>query len=79
VSHVGGQTLIAFALGHLPASFSSVSLLWQPVVAALLAWGLLREPLTWLQGVGGAITLAGIGVASGTLSGRAGLRRTSEA
>jgi len=26
VSHVGGQTLIAFAIGHLPASFSSVSL-----------------------------------------------------
>ena len=38
------------------------------VVAALLAWVLLREPLTWLQGVGGIITLAGIGVASGTLN-----------
>jgi drug/metabolite transporter (DMT)-like permease len=70
VSHVGGQTMIAYALGHLPAAFSSVSLLWQPVVAALLAWALLREPLTWLQGLGGLVTLAGIGVASGTLNGR---------
>ena len=33
----GGQSLIAYALAHLPASFSSVSLLVQPVVAALLA------------------------------------------
>ncbi len=71
VSHVGGQTMIAYALGHLPASFSSVSLLWQPVVAAWLAWLLLQEPLTWLQGMGGLVTLTGIGVASGTLSGRA--------
>ncbi len=63
--------MIAYALGHLPASFSSVSLLWQPVVAAWLAWLLLQEPLTWLQGMGGLVTLTGIGVASGTLSGRA--------
>src|ERR1051325_1149976 len=34
LSHVGGQTLIAYAFGHLSASFSSVSLLLQPVVAA---------------------------------------------
>src|SRR5438045_5289115 len=31
ISHVGGQSLIAFALSHLPASFSSVTLLLQPV------------------------------------------------
>jgi drug/metabolite transporter (DMT)-like permease len=70
VSHVGGQSLIAYAFGHLPASLSSVSLLWQPVVAALLAWALLREPLGWLQGVGGVVTLAGIAVATGTFNGR---------
>jgi len=33
----GGQSLIAYALAHLPAAFSSVSLLLQPAVAALLA------------------------------------------
>jgi drug/metabolite transporter (DMT)-like permease len=64
VSHVGGQTLIAFALGHLPASFSSVSLLLQPVIAALLAVPLLREPLSGLQIIGGLITLAGVLLAS---------------
>lgn len=70
VSHVGGQSLIAYAFGHLPASLSSVGLLWQPVVAALLAWMLLKEPLGWMQAMGGVVTLAGIAVASGTLSGK---------
>lgn len=60
VSHAGGQSLIAYALAHLPAAFSSVSLLLQPVVAALLAWIILGEPLGLWQGVGGAIVLAGI-------------------
>lgn len=63
VSHVGGQGLIAFSLAYLPASFSAVGLLWQPVVAAALAWLLLGEPMSWLQIVGGAVVLAGIMVA----------------
>jgi drug/metabolite transporter (DMT)-like permease len=63
VSHVGGQALIAFALGHLPASFSSVSLLWQPAVAAPLAWLILKEPISFKQGVGGLVVLGGILVA----------------
>ena len=41
VSHAAGQGLIAYALAHLPAAFSSVSLLLQPVMAALFAWALL--------------------------------------
>jgi drug/metabolite transporter (DMT)-like permease len=60
ISHVGGQTLIAFALGRLPASFSSVSLLMQPVVAALLAWPILHEPVTLRQMIGGVVVLGGI-------------------
>jgi len=64
VSHVGGQTLIAFALGHLPASFSSVTLLLQPVIAAILAVPFLNERLGHWQILGGAITLAGIGLAT---------------
>lgn len=67
VSHVGGQTLIAYGFGHLPASFSAVSLLWQPVVAAAVAWMVLGEKLTWLQGAGALIVLAGIAVSSGTI------------
>lgn len=60
VSHVGGQSLIAYALAHLPASFGSVSLLLQPAVAALLAWVLLSEPLSAWQGLGGLVILVGI-------------------
>ena len=53
VSHAAGQGLIAYALAHLPAAFSSVSLLFQPVMAALFAWVLLAEPLVPLQIAGG--------------------------
>lgn len=70
ISHVGGQTLIAYGFGHLPASFSSVSLLWQPVVAAVVAWMVLDERLRWLQGIGAVIVLAGIAVSSGALNSR---------
>ncbi|MDF3075520.1 MAG: conserved rane protein of unknown function [Alphaproteobacteria bacterium] len=63
ISHAGGQSLIAFALAHLPASFSSVALLTQPVVAAILAVLILGEvPLVW-QVVGGVIVLFGIWLA----------------
>jgi drug/metabolite transporter (DMT)-like permease len=60
VSHGLGQGLIAYALAHLPASFSSVSLLFQPVMAAVLAWALLSEALAPLQIVGGLVVLLGI-------------------
>lgn len=60
VSHAAGQGLIAYALAHLPAAFSSVSLLFQPVVAALFAWLLLAEPLAPLQVAGGVVVLVGI-------------------
>jgi drug/metabolite transporter (DMT)-like permease len=64
VSHIGGQGLIAYALAHLPAGFSSVGLLLQPVVAAVLAWFILSEGLSLAQMLGGVIILAGIGLAS---------------
>jgi drug/metabolite transporter (DMT)-like permease len=60
ISHSAGQGLIAYALAHLPAAFSSVALLFQPVMAAGFAWLLLAEPLAPLQIVGGAIVLLGI-------------------
>ena len=43
-SHVGGQSLIAYALAKLPAAVASVSLLVQPVTATAAAAVLLREP-----------------------------------
>ena len=63
VSQVLGQGLIAYSFAHLPASLSSVSLLIQPVVAALAAWILFAEPVVAMQFIGGAIVLAGIWVA----------------
>jgi drug/metabolite transporter (DMT)-like permease len=60
VSHAAGQGLIAYALAHLPAAFSSVSLLFQPVMAALFAWALLAEALVPLQMAGGVVVLIGI-------------------
>lgn len=63
VSHTGGQGLIAYSLAALPATFSSVSLLWQPVMAALLAWLILGEALAPLQIAGGIVVLTGIMIA----------------
>lgn len=63
VSHVGGQGLIAYSLAALPATFSAVSLLWQPVMATILAWLLLGEALAPMQIAGGTVVLLGILVA----------------
>jgi drug/metabolite transporter (DMT)-like permease len=60
ISHAGGQSLIAYALAHLPAAFSSVSLLLQPAVAALLAWVILGEALGPWQALGALVILVGI-------------------
>lgn len=63
ISQVAGQSLIAFALAHLQASFSSVALLVQPLTAALLAWLLLNEAIGTWQVFGGLLVLFGILVA----------------
>jgi drug/metabolite transporter (DMT)-like permease len=63
VSQVFGQSLIAYGLAQLPVAFASVSLLVQPVMAALWAWLLLAEPLGPIQAVGAAVVLAGIWIA----------------
>ncbi|TCU18814.1 DMT family transporter [Rhizobium sullae] len=63
VSHAGGQVAIAYALAYLPAAFSSLTLLLQPVVAAILAWILLSEAIGPMQAIGGAVVLAGIMIA----------------
>ncbi|TBY49727.1 DMT family transporter [Rhizobium leguminosarum bv. viciae] len=63
ISHAGGQVAITYALAYLPAAFSSLTLLLQPVVAAILAWALLNEAIGTMQALGGAVVLAGIMVA----------------
>ncbi|HUQ29093.1 MAG TPA: DMT family transporter [Usitatibacter sp.] len=60
VSQVLGQGLIAYAFAHLAASLSSVSLLIQPVMAALFAWALFGEAIGPAQFTGAALVLAGI-------------------
>ena len=59
-AQVIGQSLIAWAMAHLTATFSSVGLLLQPVMATLFAWILLGETVGLLQFAGGALVLAGI-------------------
>jgi len=63
IAQASGQSLIAYAMAHLPATFSSVGLLLQPVVAATLAWIVLGETLTALAIFGGLLVLVGIRVA----------------
>jgi drug/metabolite transporter (DMT)-like permease len=60
MSQAAGQSLITYALGWLPAAFSSLTLLIQPVIAAVIAWVLLGEGLSASQIAGGLIVLAGI-------------------
>jgi drug/metabolite transporter (DMT)-like permease len=60
LAHVFGQGSIAWALGRLPASTASVTVLVQPVAAAVLAWLIFSETLTPLQAAGGGIALIGV-------------------
>src|SRR5690606_26445089 len=60
VVQVGGQMGISYALGYLPASIVSPTLLMQPVLTALLAIPILGQPLSLVQIVGGTAVLMGI-------------------
>lgn len=60
VAQIGGQTVIAYAAAHLPASLTSVSLLIQPLTAAVAAWLIFQEAIGPIQMAGGALLLWGI-------------------
>jgi drug/metabolite transporter (DMT)-like permease len=60
VVHVGGQGSIAWALGRLPPSTASVTVLVQPVVTTALGWLLFGELLSPWQAAGAALALAGV-------------------
>lgn len=60
ISQAVGWLAINYALGHMPASVVSVTLLAQPVLTALFAVPLLGEALAGRQLLGGAVALAGI-------------------
>lgn len=58
-----GQGLIVWGLAHLPASFSSITLLAAPVAAAIFAWSILGESLSGIQIAGIIVVLTGIQLA----------------
>lgn len=60
ISQLGAYYALVYALGHLPATVTSVSLLAQVPGTAILAMLLLGEPLSAAQLAGTAIVLAGI-------------------
>jgi drug/metabolite transporter (DMT)-like permease len=64
VSQVLGQVLVAHALGKLSATLTSIVLLAQAPLTALLAWPLLGERIHPGQLLGGLLVLAGIAVVS---------------
>jgi drug/metabolite transporter (DMT)-like permease len=57
---LAGYLAMGYALGHLPASIVSPTMLGQPVLTALLAIPLLGETLQPVQWIGGLVVLAGI-------------------
>jgi drug/metabolite transporter (DMT)-like permease len=60
VSQILGYLSVGYALGHLPASAVSPTMVLQPVVTALISIPLLGEMLHPVQWVGGAVVLVGI-------------------
>jgi drug/metabolite transporter (DMT)-like permease len=55
-----GHSTFNWALRHLPATKVSILILGEPVGAALLAYLVFGETLTWQRGLGAAIILIGI-------------------
>jgi len=60
VSQIVGYMSISYALGHLPASVVSTTLIGQPIVTTILAIPLLGEFPDSFQIVGGLVALVGI-------------------
>lgn len=60
IVQVFGQFAISYALGHLPASIISPTLLGQPILTALLAIPFLGESFNRYQVLGGTAVLVGI-------------------
>jgi len=60
ISQVVGIFSLVYALGHLPASVVSPTMIAQPVLTALIAIPLAGEPLSLAQLAGGATVLLGI-------------------
>ena len=64
VCQVMGYFCLTYALGHLPATVTSVVLLAGAPLTALFAFGLFGERMTLVQIVGGAFVMVGVGIVS---------------
>jgi drug/metabolite transporter (DMT)-like permease len=64
VSQLIGHSGYNWSLRHLNPLFVSVVSVGEPVLASLLGWWLLHEPLDWRTGAGGLLILAGIALAT---------------
>jgi drug/metabolite transporter (DMT)-like permease len=71
ISQVGGYFSIAYALGHLPASVVSPTMMIQPVISSLLAIPLMGENLAALQWAGAGAVIAGIALVNASRRGPA--------
>jgi hypothetical protein len=60
VFQVGGQTLIALALAHIPAGLGSILLFLQPILAESFAWVFFGEAISLWQFIGARAMLAEI-------------------
>lgn len=60
VCQVGGYFCLTYALGHLPATVTSILLLAIAPLTALFAFFVFRERMTPLEIAGGALVLAGV-------------------
>ena len=63
VSQLGGYLFLTYALGSLPATLTSITLLTQGPLTAGMAAILLGEPLSLAQILGGILVLAGVALA----------------
>ena len=64
ICQVTGYFCLTYALGHLPATVTSVVLLAVAPLTALFAFGLFHERMTILQGVGGVLVILGVWIVS---------------
>src|SRR4051794_39949747 len=61
-SSIVSYTVYVWLLNHAPISLVSTHAYVNPVVAVLLGWAWLGEPITWPVVVGGAVVLGGVGL-----------------
>jgi drug/metabolite transporter (DMT)-like permease len=64
ICQLTGYFCLTYALGHLPATVTSVVLLAVAPITALLAFGLFGEHMTILQGAGGVFVILGVWIVS---------------